>query len=90
MVKDWIFDSRADQEEIDKLSNELNISSVLCRILFNRDITNFVEARSFFKPTLSELHDPYLMKDMDKAVTRIKTAIENSGSGNYAGEKAIS
>ncbi len=78
MIKDWIFDSSADQEEIDKLSNELNISSVLCRILFNRDITNFVEARSFFKPTLSELHDPYLMKDMDKAVTRIKTAIENS------------
>lgn len=78
MVKDWIFDTNTDQEAIDKLSVELNINSVLCRILFNRGITSFVRAKGFFNPSLSEVHDPFLMKDMDKAVARIKAAIENN------------
>jgi single-stranded-DNA-specific exonuclease len=55
----------------------LRINRSLCRILVQRGITTFEEARRFFRPSLTELHSPWLMKDMEKAVTRILTAINN-------------
>lgn len=57
------------------LHNELKISPSLCNILINRDITSFENAKEFFRPSLQNLHDPWLMKDMDKAVERITKAI---------------
>ncbi|RYG40340.1 MAG: single-stranded-DNA-specific exonuclease RecJ, partial [Chitinophagaceae bacterium] len=57
------------------LREALNIHPILCRILSQRGIHNFDEARDFFRPQLSQLHSPWLMKDMDKAVERVIQAI---------------
>lgn len=66
----------APQTTVNKLQAELGITTSLCRILAQRGITDFESAKAFFRPSLSELHDPFLMKDMDKAVARIQTAID--------------
>lgn len=58
------------------LAQQLNIDSSLAKILVQRGITSFDEAKDFFRPQLSALHDPFLMKDMDKAITRIDKALE--------------
>jgi len=60
-----------DREKASALFNELKVHPVLCAILVQRGIETFEEARSFFRPQLSDLHDPFLMKDMQKAVDRI-------------------
>jgi single-stranded-DNA-specific exonuclease len=65
-----------DEEKTSELSRSLKIHPTICHILVQRGIYNFDEAKSFFRPQLSDLHDPYLMKDMDLAVPRIITAIE--------------
>ncbi|GIV26881.1 MAG: single-stranded-DNA-specific exonuclease RecJ [Bacteroidia bacterium] len=61
-----------------KLSNELGIDSVLSRLLVLRGITNFDLAKKFFRPSLEDLHSPFLMHDMDKAVHRLNQAIQNN------------
>lgn len=66
----------ADPSEVRFLQSSLGISEVLCRILVLRAITTFDEARGFFRPGLTDLHDPWLMKDMGKAVDRIVTALK--------------
>lgn len=58
------------------LRNSLKINDNLCKVLVQRGITDYNKAESFFKPSLTALHDPFLMKDMHKAVTRITAAIE--------------
>jgi single-stranded-DNA-specific exonuclease len=67
----------ADEEDVDHLSGALNIHPALCRLLAARDIHDFQSAKTFFRPELSQLHDPFLMKDMDIAVKRIDEAINN-------------
>lgn len=59
------------------LQSELKIHPALCNILVQRGIETYEQAKSFFRPSLEELHDPFLMKDMDKAVNRIVTAFMN-------------
>jgi single-stranded-DNA-specific exonuclease len=66
----------ADIERIESLHQSLTISRRLCKILVERGIDTFEKAKQFFRPQLSDLHDPFLMKDMDKAVNRILCAIE--------------
>lgn len=58
------------------LANALKVHPALCRLLVVRGINDYEAARHFFRPELSDLHDPFLMKDMDKAVDRISEAIE--------------
>lgn len=58
-----------------QLQKELGISNALCKILVQRGISNFEQAKSYFRPELNMLHSPWLMKDMEKAVMRIETAI---------------
>ena len=58
-----------------QLQRELNISSAVARMLVVRDIQSAEEARQFIRPSLDKLHDPFLMKDMDKAVERLHQAI---------------
>ncbi len=65
----------ADREAIASLSKELNIHPILANLLIQRGHNTFEKARAFFRPTLSTLHDPFLMKDMDLAVNRIDRAI---------------
>ena len=57
------------------LAKELGISPILGRLLVERGITTVSQARKFFRPQLPELHDPFLMKDMDKAVDRLNIAM---------------
>jgi single-stranded-DNA-specific exonuclease len=75
MEKRWVIREKGDEDVIKKLSEELDISEYLANLLAQRGIKTFEEARTFFRPDLSQLHDPFLMKDMDKAVSRILKAI---------------
>lgn len=74
----WKLKSKPDLATTKKLADELSINTKLASILVQRGITTFDEAKHFFRPSLDDLHDPFLMKDMDKAVTRIQTAIEKN------------
>lgn len=78
MINKWIFQKQTDEElkRIKTLADELNISSILAQLLIQRGITTFEDARVFFRPDLSQLHDPFLMADMDKAVARLSEAME--------------
>ncbi|MFD0794293.1 single-stranded-DNA-specific exonuclease RecJ [Mucilaginibacter litoreus] len=75
MNKRWILKDPASPEIIQKLSAELNISAVLAGTLAQRGVKDFEEARYFFRPNELHLHDPFLMKDMEKAINRINAAI---------------
>jgi single-stranded-DNA-specific exonuclease len=76
MKKRWIID-QTDPGKVAALQSALQISPVICSILVQRGISNFEDARSYFRPQLSELHDPFLMKDMGLAVDRIRKAIDS-------------
>ncbi len=73
--KKWIVKEQGNPAEVRSLSAELNIDQVLANLLVQRGITTARQAREFFRPNLSKLHDPFLMKDMDKAVERLDRAI---------------
>ena len=75
MEKRWKI-LKAEEEKINQLQQALHINPVLCRILIQRGIETFDQAKNFFRPSLNDLHSPWLMKDMDKAVTRILQAIQ--------------
>ncbi len=77
MEKRWRVKELPSQEKINNLSSSLNIEPVLATILIQRGLENFEDSQLFFRPNLSELHDPFLMKNMDLAVSRIEKAIEN-------------
>jgi single-stranded-DNA-specific exonuclease len=66
----------AEQEKVTSVQEQLKINEVICKILVQRGFDTFNKAKDFFRPHLSMLHNPGLMKDMDKAVDRILTAIE--------------
>lgn len=76
--REWRLRAPADPENVKQLSAELGVDPVLATLLVHRGIRTFEEARSFFRPNLSDIHDPFLMKDMDKAVERLEKAV----SGN--------
>jgi single-stranded-DNA-specific exonuclease len=68
----------AEQEKINALQNDLKVHPVICKILVQRGIETFEAAKNFYRPQLTDLHDPFLMKDMAKAVARIKEAISQN------------
>lgn len=78
--KSWIIKDQGNTEGIAGLQNALGISKPIASLLFQRDIKTFEQAKIFFRPELEHLHDPYLMKDMDKAVARICRALESNES----------
>ena len=71
----WEFSAPADTGKVDRLAAEVGIDKVLAELLVKRGVETFEQARSFFRPSLSGLHDPFLMKDMDAAVERLHRAI---------------
>lgn len=75
--KKWIVKEQGNPAAVRALSAELGIDQVLANLLVQRNITTADRAREFFKPDLSKLHDPFLMKDMDKAVERLEKAISS-------------
>lgn len=66
---------QADAAAVRSLQSGLGINEVLCRMLVQRGITTYDAAKSYFRPSLDDLHSPWLMKDMDKAVARIQQAL---------------
>jgi single-stranded-DNA-specific exonuclease RecJ len=80
MINTWIYRTLTEQQiEIqNKLAEELSISPVLAQLLVQRDIVTFDNARSFFRPDLNDLHDPFLMADMDAAVKRLTKAMQKN------------
>lgn len=78
MEKYWKIKERTNTTQVDNLADELNISPVLSNLLVQRNIKTFDEARNFFRPDLDNLHDPFLMKDMDVAVDRLICAIDGN------------
>ncbi|HNW73657.1 MAG TPA: single-stranded-DNA-specific exonuclease RecJ [Bacteroidales bacterium] len=77
MDKSWVLKPQGDSAITKELSQCLGIGVSLTNLLVQRGITTFEGAKTFFRPSLSDLHDPFLMKDMDKAIARIAEAITN-------------
>lgn len=77
MGKVWNIKQEGDINIIKHLSAALNVNMVIANLLAQRGITTYTEAQTFFRPKLTDLHDPFLMKDMDKAVERLERAINN-------------
>ena len=77
METKWILHESVDNQQVAEIVKVLNIDENLATLLVQRGITNYEEAKTFFRPSLSQLHDPFLMKDMDKAVERVIGAINN-------------
>ena len=73
----WTIKPKPDPSKVARLSKELAVDSTTSFLLVQRGIETFEEAKNFFRPDLSDLHDPFLMKDMEKAVSRIEEAVEN-------------
>jgi len=80
MINRWLYNTLTD-DEIDVqnlLAGQLSINSILARLLVQRGIKTFDEARQFFRPNLDDLHDPFLMADMHEAVERLTVALQNN------------
>lgn len=77
MENKWEIQAVADTEKVSRLSAEVGIDKVLAELLVSRGVETFDQARAFFRPSLDDLHDPFLMKDMDVAVERLHKAIES-------------
>ncbi len=73
----WTLKPKPSEEKIKQLATALNVEDFVAKLLVQRGIETYEEARQFFRPTLEDLHNPFLMKDMDKAVERIELAIKN-------------
>jgi len=74
----WTIKSKPEKEKVQALQNALQVDEIIATLLVQRGIETFEQAKTFFRPTLEDLHNPYLMKDMDKAVSRIENAIANN------------
>lgn len=77
MSQKWIFKPEPDADVVDGLSTSLGFGTFESKLLVLRGIDDYQKAREFFKPNLTDIHSPFLMADMQKAVERIATAIEN-------------
>ena len=73
MIKKWI-KKPFNEAIVNQLQADLKIHPTLCQLLAQRDITTYQEAKDFFRPQLTALHDPFLMKDMDRAIDRLNYA----------------
>ena len=77
METKWILNKQADAQQVAEIMKVLNVDENLATLLVQRGITNYEESKIFFRPSLSQLHDPFLMTDMDRAVERVLRAINN-------------
>jgi single-stranded-DNA-specific exonuclease len=74
----WNPKSKPNPEKVQAIQQALQVDEIIAKLLVQRGIETFEQAKTFFRPTLADLHNPYLMKDMDKAVVRIENAIANN------------
>src|SRR5690606_26664471 len=77
MQKRWVLKPKNDSNKVNNLKTELGGNDIVGNLLVSREVETFEQARYFFRPSLDHLHDPFLMKDMDQAITRIERAIGN-------------
>ncbi|PWS27377.1 single-stranded-DNA-specific exonuclease RecJ [Pedobacter yonginense] len=75
MEKRWVQASNCNDDTITTIANQLNIDRSLAKILVQRNVCNYDQAKDFFRPNLDHLHNPFLMKDMDLAIERIERAL---------------
>ncbi|WP_416867620.1 MAG: single-stranded-DNA-specific exonuclease RecJ [Imperialibacter sp.] len=75
MSKRWVYRDLPDPETVHSLASGIKVSDTLAALLVQRGYSTFEETRAFFRPHLGQLHDPFLMKDMEKAVNRLSEAI---------------
>ncbi len=78
MDKCWVLKPQGDPEKVREISKALGIDQSLGNLLVQRGVTSYDQAKTFFRPSLGDLFDPFLMKDMDKAIARIVRAVENN------------
>ncbi len=71
----WTIKAKPEEQQIKALAKSLHVDDLVAQLLLQRGISNYAQAKKFFRPELSDLHDPFLMKDMDVAVMRIEKAI---------------
>jgi len=76
MDRRWLYKEPPDPSLLDALSSSINVNPLLASLLIQRNVRDFDSAKRFFRPSLTDLHDPFLMKDMDLAVGRLKRAID--------------
>lgn len=74
----WTIKPKPEQRDIDALSEALKVDDLVAQLLLQRGIDTYEKAKNFFRPELTDLHNPFLMKDMDVAVERIEKAIANN------------
>ncbi len=74
----WNPKSKPNPEKVQAIQQALQVDEIIATLLVQRGIETFDQAKTFFRPTFADLHNPYLMKDMDKAVARIEKAIANN------------
>ena len=74
----WTLKPKPEPSKVKALKEALNVDDITANLLLKRGIESFDDAKNFFRPSLEHLHDPYLMKDMDKAVSRIEAAFANN------------
>lgn len=74
----WTLKPKPDSKKTANLATKLGVDKAIAELLLQRGIESFEDAKTFFRPSWSDLHDPFLMKDMDKAVARIESAIKNN------------
>ena len=72
----WTLKTKPEKEKVQKLQDELQVDALIATLLVQRGVETYEQAKAFFRPSLNDLHDPFLMKDMDKAVARIEEAID--------------
>lgn len=75
MKKEWIY-KVPDPQKVQEISSALGVSHLLATLLVNRDVASLKEAELFLIPDLSRLHNPFLLPDMEKAVLRVRTAVD--------------
>ena len=78
MQKRWLVKSPIETSKVEELRSALKVDRVVSELLLQREIKTFDKAQAFFRPSITELHDPFLMRDMDKAVERINLAISKN------------
>jgi len=78
LEKLWNINTNSNTNAIENLKQQLNVDDVIAKLLTQRNIFNYQEAKDFFRPDLKQLHNPFLMKGMDIAIDRINTAIKNN------------
>jgi single-stranded-DNA-specific exonuclease len=78
MQKRWLVKAPKDNTVIEQFRSTLKIDRIVAELLLQRDINSFEQAQTFFRPNLNDLHDPFLMKDMENAVNRINLSIQNN------------